>query len=423
MNLIRAFLWTLAGVMMLQGVMQADEYGSAASFIGGMSLTMSVWKEDARSWLWLAQRIVPLPRVIVQSALRETALHPGIHAVPQLQATLKGHQRTWNAFREEELKWLLDHADLVGAIQSEPAARELWTHWLSLLNYSETALVKAQAETCSVRAISPSACDRAANDVRRYRDQSAVAAEAVKQWDLVLTMRRWLSVREWWEATQNTQVSSSYVNLSISLAHLHDTARTNDPRLQSIMAEIPNIAATMANKENPWLRRLLTSLLVGEVWTACLEHVRLREGRVRELMVVAGVQDLINAHERILNASLRAVATTDQRKVQDWFGEMSGYGWWMADEIPNLVRRCVGQEAGDCTRVGQAEIVALTERFVERSQIVRDWNRRILIGMWNAIPIIGILFVLELILLCLTARLGSSKTVLLGVDETRLIHT
>jgi len=411
MNLIRGFLWALAGVMTLQGIMQADEYGSATSFIGGMSLTMTLWKEDARSWLWLGQRPVLLPRVIVQSALRETALHPGIHAVPQLQATLKGHQRTWNAFREEELKWLLGHADLVGAIQSEPAARELWTHWQSLLNYSETALMKARAETCTVRAISPMTCDRAANDVRRYTEQSAIAAEAVKQWALVLTMRRWLSVREWWEATQTIHMSAHFDNLSNSLASLHNIERTNDLRLQHIMAEITAIVDT----ENPWLNQLLTSLLVGEVWKACLEHIRLREGRVRELMVVAGVQDLINAHERILNASLRAVATADQRKVQDWFGEMSGHGWWLAEEIPNLVRRCVSQEAGDCTRVGPAEIIALTERFVVQSQIVRDWNRRILIGMWNAMPIIAILFVMELILLCLLARLPS-KTVYLG-DE------
>ena len=46
MNLVRGFLWTLVGVMTLQGYLQADEYGSAISMIGGIGLTMSVWKES-----------------------------------------------------------------------------------------------------------------------------------------------------------------------------------------------------------------------------------------------------------------------------------------------------------------------------------------------------------------------------------------
>jgi hypothetical protein len=402
--MIRGFLWSLVGAMTLQGILHADEYGSAATLIGGMSLTMTAWKEGAQSWMWLSPRIVYLPRAIVQSALRETALHPGIHAVPRLQSILKTHQRVWDAFREEELKWLLGHADLIGAILNEPVARELWTHWRSLLNYSETALAKARAETCIVRAMSPSRCDRVEYDVRRYMDHATEAAEAVKQWELVLSLNRWLSVREWWSATQKRK-TAVFHNLSVTLAGLHDIDRTTDPRLRQILVEIPTIAATLCTGPNPWLRRLLSSLLTGEIWSACLAHVRAREGRVRELMVVAGVQDLINAHDRILNASLRAVLTADERrKVQDWFGEMNGRGWWMADDIPNLVRRCIGQEGGDCMRIGPAEIIALTERFAERSRIVTDWTRRILIGMWNAIPVIGILFVVEIVLLCLMVR-------------------
>jgi hypothetical protein len=83
--------------------------------------------------------------------------------------------------------------------------------------------------------------------------------------------------------------------------------------------------------------------------------------------------------------------------VQDWFGEMTGYAWWVPDSVPSLVRRCVGQEAGDCTRIGLTEIVALTAKFAERERIVGNWVRRIYIGMWNAMPVIGILFVLELV--------------------------
>ena len=98
------------------------------------------------------------------------------------------------------------------------------------------------------------------------------------------------------------------------------------------------------------------------------------------------------------------MALHGRRMVQDWFGEMTGYAWWVPDSVPSMVRRCVGQEAGDCTRIGPTEIVALTAKFAERERIVGNWVRRIYIGMWNAMPVIGILFVLELVLLCVDRR-------------------
>jgi hypothetical protein len=161
--------------------------------------------------------------------------------------------------------------------------------------------------------------------------------------------------------------------------------------------------------KNPWRRRILLSLLQGEVWAGCLEHIRLREGRVRELMMVAGIQDMLNAHERVLNATLRVVGTADEKRlVHNWFGEMSGYAWFLPDDLPSLVRRCVGQDSGDCTRIGPTEIVDLTEKAAEGSKIVADWTRRLFIGMWNALPIVVVLFVLELVVLCLELRFGFS---------------
>lgn len=62
------------------------------------------------------------------------------------------------------------------------------------------------------------------------------------------------------------------------------------------------------------------SLLTGEMWGACLEHVR-------DLMMIAGIREMEEAHERVLNASLRVVSDTDRRMVQDWFGEMTGDAW------------------------------------------------------------------------------------------------
>ena len=395
--------------MTLQGILQAEEYGSAASYLSGMNLIMSVWQESigtaARSWVSSTPQFIGLPRVIVQSALQETSLHPSIHAIPQLQSILNTHQRVWDRFREEDIKWLLHHADLIGAIQSDPTAQLIWSEWYQRLNYSEAALARARAGICIIRAMDVAACDRSTADVKRYSSQMLAAAGAIEQWNRILSMDRRLSVDEWWAATHNVSDASYFHTFAQSLARLHDITKPTDPRLTRIMADIPNRSIMLAAGDNPWMVSVLSSLLTGQMWSSCLEHVRLREGRVRELMVVAGVQDLIHAHERILNASLRVVSTSDERrKVHDWFGEMSGYGWWMSESLPTLVRRCISQEAGDCRRLGPTEIIALTERVAERSKIVVDWTRRLLIGMWNALPMIGILFIFELILMYMGGR-------------------
>jgi len=133
--------------------------------------------------------------------------------------------------------------------------------------------------------------------------------------------------------------------------------------------------------------------------------VLLRESRVRRLMISAGVQELFTVHERIMNASLVITSNAAEvRLIQDWFGEMSGYAWWLPEDIPTLVRRCIGQEAGDCSRIGPTEIVALSSQIAERSRIVEDWIRRIFIGMWNGLPAIGLLFAVELVILCMSMR-------------------
>ena len=398
MNLIRGFLWTLVAVMTIQGYLQADEYGSAISMIGGVGMTMSVWQEKAASWFATKPAFVPLPRVIVEAALKETTLHPGIQMVPKLQATLRGQQRVWDLFREEEIAWLLQHADLVGAVQSDPDARPLWTVWHDRLNRSEAALQRVRKRICRVRALTPAVCDKVDTDVAFYERERRTAAAAVAAWRDVLYIGRYYSAEEWTAATHAKP--ASFASIRNALARLHDIEQPTDPRLVEILAEIQRVQS-----KNVWIQRIVVSLLTGEAWAACLEHVRLREGRTRELMMVAGVQDMMNAHERILNASLRVVRTNDDRgKIHDWFGEISGYAWFLPDSIPSLVRRCVGQETGDCRRIGPTEIVALAEKEVKRSQIVRDWARRLFIGMWNAMPVVAVLFVLEMVMLFVPVR-------------------
>jgi hypothetical protein len=381
-----------------------------------MAMTMMVWQEkvgaSARSWMSSAPAFVGIPRVFVEAALKETALHPGIQVVPALQQTLASHQRVWGAFREEEIRWLLAHADLVGAVQSEPDGRAIWTAWHDRLNYTATVLRSIQAGVCRFRVLDPIACDQVDIDIAFYEREKAAAAAAVAAWNDVLRIGRVYSAEAWLTAIQRPANHTAVRN---GLARLHDIERVADLRLAEIFTAIRNMSVGLS----PWYGRLLQSLLTGEVWAACLEHVRLREGRVRELMYAAGVQDMVNSHERILNASLRVVSAEDRRKVQEWFGEMTIYAWFLPDGMPTLVRRCVGQDVGDCTRIGPTEIVALTEREVKRSR-VRKETQRLLIGMWNAVPVVVVLFVMELVLFCVAMR-ADQKTFVMRLDGPRVL--
>lgn len=404
-SLIRGFLWTLAGVMTLQGFLHADEFGTATSMWGGVSLTMAVMKESVGTWspFSATPAFVPLPRVVVQAALKETALHPGIQVVPKLQQTLKIHQRTWDLFRDKEVAWMLEHADLIGGLMSDPDARQIWTVWDERLNYSEGAL--SRLRTCRVRALDPEGCDATATEMARYEKRVRQARHAARAWVEVLYLSRGLSARAWWGATHpETNTSDCFGEFAAATARLHDIEGPGDPRIAAVGEMVRRAAVELGTDESEWIQRLVGSLLTGEMWSSCMEHVRLREGRVRDLMMVAGIRDMEAAHERVLNASLRVVSDADRRMVQDWFGEMAGYAWWLSDAVPSLVRRCISQEAGDCTRIGPTEIVALTAKFAERERIVGNWVRRIYIGMWNAMPVVGILFVLELVLLCVDRR-------------------
>lgn len=420
--------------MTLQGFLHADEYGSAASMIGGMSLTMSVWSESlsagTRSLFWSEPKFVGLPRSIVMAALHETARHPGLQIVPQLQRKIKSHQQVWERFRTKEMGWMLEHADLVGGLSSDPDAVELWSPWSMQVTETEAALVKTKE--CALSMFHHKSCRETAALVTRLKHRLTVMQEVVTQWDRVLKLSRWSSAAGLVTAIQRAEQvlaeegaaatataagsaeasgtvgksNHTFVEFVQGIARLHDVTEAHDERLYVLAEQSHNIAwnLTVAGG-NPWLRRLIESLLNTEIWNGCLDHIQQREGRVRRLMVAAGLQELFTAHERVLNASLVVVtATAEVRLVQDWFGEMSGYAWWLSDEIPSLVRRCVGQEAGDCTRIGPTEIVALSSQIAERSRIVEDWVRCLFIGMWNALPAIAVLFVIEIVILCLAKR-------------------
>lgn len=402
--------------MTLQGFLHADEYGSAPSMMGGMGLAISVWSESvaegARGLFSRAPRPVPLPRAVVQAALRETARHPGIHTVPALRRALEGHERAWVAFRDVEVTWMLGHADLVGAVLVEPDARPLWTVWSWRINETETAIAAARKQLCAVSALAPVKCAGAAATVKVLEERLAFEVRAEGAWRAVLELRGSIDVRWWWSAIHPNSTESAtdvWRPWADAISQLHNVTAPKDARISALVGRAAAIAVALTG-EDGWERRLLGSLLIGELWSACLQHVGARENRVRELMTAAGVSELFTAHERALNASLRVLGPAggakeaDEQTVREWFGEMAGYAWWLGDDIPGLVRRCLGQKTGDCARAGPTEIAALSAQMDERARIVEDWSRRLFVGMWNALPAVAVLFVVELITLCIERK-------------------
>jgi hypothetical protein len=270
---------------------------------------------------------------------------------------------------------------------------------------------------CSVSTFHQVTCQAAADLVARIEAELVAAKAAQTEWNQVLQLSRWASASGIYTvAVAGGNSTHTFSQFAQEIARLHDVTEPDDARLWALVESSNSIAWNLTvgfqNKvpipQNYWFRRLIESLLVAEAWNGCLEHVRARESRVRRLMVAAGIQELFNVHERILNASLVVVtAAADVRLVQDWFGEASGYAWWLPEDLPALVRRCISQEAGDCVRIGPTEIVALSSQIAEKSKIVEDWVRRVFIGMWNAMPCIGVLFAVELVMLCMSMRYSS----------------
>lgn len=408
MRFIRVFLWVLVGTMTLQGILHADEYGSAPSMMGGVTLTMSIWRES----LWTGAKSlfgtsaasqVRLPRALVVAALKETALHPGLETLPQLKHVLATHRRTWKAFRDEEVDWMLQHADLVGALVSE--RRDLWILWRFAATEAAAAVEVAKADQCWVQR--SSRCIQKKMTATQLEADAERLMTAANTWDQILAMDPAVSIAEWWNATymnESMLLLEEVAGFHNRLRLLHDIDTPSNIRILTLQTEAAVISGNLGLRtQDTTLEMLVESLLMRDLWTSCLAHVRAREGRIQELMIAAGVQDMFNAHDRVLNASLRVVGPPIEQKemVQMWFGEMLGYAWWLGDDIPAIVRRCVGQEVGDCTRIGPTEIVSLSDQMYERSRILEDWTRRLFIGMWNALPAVVVLFFIELLVMCM----------------------
>jgi hypothetical protein len=171
-----------------------------------------------------------------------------------------------------------------------------------------------------------------------------------------------------------------------------------------------------------WREPIVRSLLLRDLWNTCLSHIHRRESRVQEMMVATGVQELYNTHERLLGAALRSVTTVDAATVQGWFDVVANYAWWLSEDVPSIARRCIGQTAGECRRIGVTEITSLVAQFDERSRIIKDWTRCLFIGMWNAMPAVGLLFIVEFVVLLIPKRHVHTFVAGNGDDLTRLLE-
>jgi hypothetical protein len=409
MNSIRYFLWALVAAMTLQGYYKADEYGSAASMIGGMSLTLSVWGEtlgEGMRTLFGGSPSVTIPRAMVVAAVQETARKPGFmgSAAPQMRKALRAVQDSWTVFSDAHVEWMLRHAAIVGGLQADPAGRALWFPWSSRVAAAETAALKAKSQICGPLGLTDE-CKRR-KEVAAISEETLVAVRKGKAaWKRLLAMESGWTTQDWWMDTNQYgligDLSAFYKNLTL----LHDVASRADPRVGFLLDRIRSMSKVMVAEGDGWRRNLVESLLTADLWTTCLDHVRARENRIRELMATTGIQELFNVHDRLLNASLRIMSgTKDRDLVATWFGEMGAHAWWVPEDMPAIVRRCVGHEGGDCRRVGATEIAALTSQADVAASIVQDWTRRVFIGMWNALPAVGLLFIVEFAVLCLGIR-------------------
>jgi hypothetical protein len=299
-----------------------------------------------------------------------------------------------------EVRWMLRHTDLVGALATE--GRDTWAFWTEDRKEAAALIEEHYRAHCSF--ISSTRCKERGRIIAKAEERLANATRAEHAWNQVLRMDPTLSLLEWWGAiigVADEPFLSMIDEFYKALQALHDITWPSDSRIRSREIDAHKISEKVMN--DVWARKIVESLLLRDLWASCLDHLRRRESRIHELMTAAGVQDMINTHERILNASLRIVEQQNQ-VVQEWFAEAYGYAWWMPDDIPAIVRRCSKHTVGDCARIGPTEIVSLSAQYDERVRIIGDWTRRIFLGLWNALPALALLFVLELIVLVVPQR-------------------
>ena len=398
---IRVFLWTLVGALFIQGFLHAETYGSAPTMLGGMGLTMSIWKENL---VGMIKDVASIPKAFVEAALKETARHPNTLQIPQIQRRMGVIQRTMTEFRGHEMTWYVAYADLIGGLQVEAEGIALWSHTIeSARNVSDALKEAQQNQTRNCGLWTTSACIHARQSIQTLN----VTSSAALIWRDILSFRHVSAEDWWWSSGGNTSFLQPFYR---SLKTLHNVTGPSDPRLKAIQAQVPRLTEGLP----PWKTALFRILLEGDIWHTCVEFVKSQDIRLHHILIMSGYQELQNRHARVLNASVYMLTDKEAKTVQAWFDEAASWSWWLSDDIVHIVKRCVGQTHGDCALIGPTEIAALMTRMAEGRRIAEDWSRRILIGLWNGMPAVFLVFILDmLVLLVGTCRKGDQSVTIM----------
>jgi hypothetical protein len=334
-------------------------HGALYGSVSGISLTVAIWAEMAgerlRTILWAPPSYIGVPRALVIAALQNKQSQS-----PSLQAALREEQRIWNVFSEAHVEWRIRHLVLL----EEPELRAVRDYWDEQLAAEEMGLSAARRELCGL--ITSLFSDRCTTEILDVIEHEVTTNHARKMsvfWNSVISGDE-VSVETIGQQTEFRQI----------LARLH-TVRTRQ--------EVSAILTWIGDTNPP----IMASLLEGELWRTCLDHIGKRQRRLMTLSMVTGAGD----HERSMNMSLLGVTNEKERLlVRDWFGEIAGYGWVLSD-VQGIVRRCLVQEAGECRRITPVEITAMEQQLV--------WSARLIHGMWNALPVVFLLFMVEVTIL------------------------
>ena len=326
----------------------------------GVSLTMAVLGEMAgerlRTLLWAPPSYVRVPRALVAAAL-----HNKQSQSPQLLAAIRDEQAVWDTFSKAHMDWHLRHLRTL----ESPALAATRDRWVERLATAEGELAIAAAGLCRINIGRGCAAAK-----KRHADVADTVRYLRRLADLWRALLRGEEVPARDLTTPTAKLTEFYANLT----QLHDVRSRQDVRVRRALGQVTT---------DP----VVASLLEGDVWRACLEHTGVRQRRLMELALATGFGD----HERTMNASLLGITgDKEQMLVREWFGEIAGYGWVLsATEVPAIVRRCVAQEAGECRRITPVEIIAMEQRTV--------WSSRLITGMWNAMPAMLLLFIMEML--------------------------
>lgn len=389
MQFIRLFLWGLIGVILIHGVLRPETY-QQTSLMSNLGLLITTWGER----LIGAGTYTLIPRAVVIAALQESARHPRIRTPPQLEASLQHSRRLWSSFRDLQASWMLRHVAFVGALENTQEGRAAWEPAHAAINQTEAAVAAAAMNICRGM-VWREICRGAEKELDAAKEAHAAALGAWNAWAHVFGISLPPNAKSWWDGVAGVGAgAATFAHFSAEMGALHDVMTVDDGRIQTLLMSMQQFAARA--HPNAWVQRTMATLLEGDLWWMCMEHIMWREARMRDLMLATGVGELMNAHERAWNASLRMVPASAAATVRGWFNEMAGYAWWLGDDIPMIVRRCVGHQTGECRLIGPAEIATLRQA----QAMLDDWGQRILIGMWNTLPALVLLGALELVVMC-----------------------